>query len=266
MGAELRRRVEVSGYDEPGFAERYDRARPRPPQALRTLVPPLLGGSLRRVVDLGCGTGLSTRLWADLADEVIGIEPSGAMRAQAVRSTAAPNVRYLEGSGMQTGLEAGSVDLVTASQSLHWMDPEPTFREIARILRPDGLLCAYEYFNLTTPIWELEAAYGRVREAVGRFREELGLNRQIELWPVTAERIRASRLFADVRETAVHSVEERDGASMVDLSLSEGSTQSVLLAGISEEAIGLDRLREAATAVPERAPWWIGYRVWLARR
>lgn len=266
MDAELRRRVEVSGYEEPGFAERYDTARPRPPEALRTLVPPLLGGRLRRAVDLGSGTGLSTRLWADVADEVIGIEPSPSMRAHAARSTSAGNVIYLDGSGMNTGLEAGSVDLVTASQSLHWMDPQPTFSEIARILRPGGLLCAYEYFNVTTPAWEIEAAYGRVREAVGRYRNELGLNALIELWPVSADRLRASGAFSEVREMALHNVEHRDGRAMVELALSEGSLQSVLLAGIAEEAVGMDQLRAAAAAVPDPVPYWISYRVWLGRR
>ena len=38
-----------------------------------------------------------------------------------------------------------SADIVTCSQSFHWMEPEPTLAEIARILRPGGVFAAYDY-------------------------------------------------------------------------------------------------------------------------
>ena len=263
---DLHRRVEASGYEAPGFADRYDEVRPRPPHVLRTLIPPLVDRPIRHVVDLGSGTGLSARLWADLATEVIGVEPSASMRARAARSTPQANVRYVDGSGETTGLEAGSADLVTASQSLHWMDPGPTLHEVGRILRPGGLLCAYEYFSIQTPSWALEAAYLQVREAVRRVRSERGLPHPVVQWQINADRIEASGAFEFVRETAVHSVEEGRGSRLLDIALSEGSLTTLLSAGITEEAVGLPLLREAAAAVVEPVPWWIGYHVWLGRR
>ena len=81
MDRHLRRMLDESGYGEPGFAAFYDRFRPQAPGALLQLLPTLLETDrLRLVVDLGSGTGLSTRIWADFADEVIGIEPQDAMR------------------------------------------------------------------------------------------------------------------------------------------------------------------------------------------
>ena len=159
----MQRRVAAAGYEEAGFAERYDAARPHPPIALLELVPPLAGGKLRRVVDIGSGTGLSTRIWAEHADEVIGVEPSAEMRRWAQGATSSPNVRYVAGSGEAIPVETGTADLVTASQSMQWMDPEPTLAETARVLRPGGVLCVYEYTRLQTPLWEPEAAYARVR-------------------------------------------------------------------------------------------------------
>ena len=88
------------------------------------------------MVDLGSGTGLSTRAWAERAEEVVGIEPNDAMRVEAEAATQAGNVRYLGGSSYETGLPDACADLVTCAQSLQWMEPEPTFAEIARILRP----------------------------------------------------------------------------------------------------------------------------------
>jgi SAM-dependent methyltransferase len=59
----------------------------------------------------------------------------------------------------QTGLPASSADIVTCSQSLHWMEPEPTFAEVARILRSGGLFVAYDYDWPPTVLWEVEQAY-----------------------------------------------------------------------------------------------------------
>jgi len=78
-----------------GFAREYDRYRPQPPAALARLLAQYTG--TRRptlVVDLGSGTGLSSRYWGARAQQVIGIEPSTDMRDEALRQTRAANVRY----------------------------------------------------------------------------------------------------------------------------------------------------------------------------
>lgn len=259
-------RPDASGYSAIGFAERYDRARPRPPVALKKLVPPLLGAPLSRLVDVGSGTGLSTRFWADAAAEVIGVEPNPAMRQFAERITVEPNVRYVDGSGEATGLRNETADLVTASQSLQWMDPTAAFPEFARILRPGGVVCAYEYASLQTPVWEPETVWFEVRRRIGQLREELGLNAGQSRWPVSRESLEASGMFEFVRETVVHGREMGDGARLVDLAMSEGSLTTLLATGVTENDVGLDRLRSVARLLDRPVPWWIGYRVWLARR
>jgi SAM-dependent methyltransferase len=262
LDAELRQRLERSGYDRSGFAERYDRCRPRPPAALLDLLPRLAGVDRPRlVVDLGSGTGLSARVWAAHADEVVGVEPSDPMRAFAERVGAAVNVRYVAGSSYETGLPDACADLVTASQSLHWMRPEKVFPEIGRILRPGGVFCAYAYFALQTPYWEPEAAWEAVLSRKRELRAERGLTEDI--WPVSRERLEASGVFRRARELALHSVEDGDGDRLVGLALSEGSMVTLLEAGVSEEEVGLDGLRAAARLMPEPVPWWISYRVWI---
>src|SRR5579859_3330170 len=100
------------------------------------------------VVDLGSGTGLSTFVWAERAAQVVGIEPNAEMRHLAEKKRAqlgVANLRFQAGLSYQTGLPAQSAAIVTCSQSLHWMEPQPTFAEIGRILCPGGLFAAYDY-------------------------------------------------------------------------------------------------------------------------
>ena len=67
-----------------GFADLYDKYRPAPPAALSTILTQWAQVTRPHlVVDLGCGTGLSTRYWAGKAEQVIGVDPTSDMRAQA---------------------------------------------------------------------------------------------------------------------------------------------------------------------------------------
>jgi SAM-dependent methyltransferase len=261
---EVRQQVAGSGYERPGFAERYDAHRPRPPEVLHALLPALAGIERPRlVVDLGSGTGLSTRFWAEHADEVIGVEPQRRMREWAEAVTEAPNVSYLDRSADDTGITSGSADIVTAAQSLQWMEPGPVFAEIGRILRSGGVFCAYEYVHLQTPLWEPEAAWGDVIATKRRLRVERGLENRA--FPVSLERLRESGVFETVREVPLQSVEEGDGDRLVELALSEGSLVTLLETGVSEQEVGLDRLREVARSMPS-VPWWIGYRALIGRK
>lgn len=53
-------------------------------------------------------------------------------------------IKFIKGDSGNVSLENGSVDIVTCSQSLHWMEPTSTFQEIQRILRPGGVFAAFD--------------------------------------------------------------------------------------------------------------------------
>lgn len=59
-----------------GFADVYDNARPKCPEKVKAILLKYLGKSPSVVVDLGCSTGLSTTIWSEVSNKVIGIEPS----------------------------------------------------------------------------------------------------------------------------------------------------------------------------------------------
>lgn len=267
MDRHLRRLLGESGYGEPGFAAFYDRFRPRPPRALLELLPSLLETDrLGLVVDLGSGTGLSTRVWADVADEVLGIEPNDAMRDFAEAAATPENVRYRNASSYATGIADASADLVTAAQSLQWMEPRRLFPEVGRILRRGGLFCAYNYVGLQTPLWEPEAAFQATRKRKNELRRERGLERATPTTQPSQELLAASGVFRHTRQLAVHSIEEGDGARLLGFALSEGSMRTLLAAGTTEEDVGLDHLRDVAATITSPILWWIVYEVWLGSR
>ena len=121
-----------------GFANLYDANRPSPPRGLGPLLASYANVPRPTVVDLGSGTGLSSRWAASWAGSVIGIEPNDDMRAIA-ESRHTSGVTYLPGVSHRTGLGDGVADVVLAVQAMHWMEPEPTLAEVARILRPGGV-------------------------------------------------------------------------------------------------------------------------------
>ena len=85
----------------------------------------------------------------------------------------------------------------------------------------------------------------------------------LSAFPAKAEQLDASGRFRVVRDTVLHSVEEGDGERLLGFALSEGNVRVLLEQGVTEEELGLDRLRAACAELREPVPWWIGYRVWL---
>lgn len=87
------------------------------------------------VVDLGAGTGISSRLLAGRGAQVFAVEPNVAMRAQAESH---PRVTWIDGTAEHTTLDEACADLVTAFQAFHWFDHDDALREMLRVLAPGG--------------------------------------------------------------------------------------------------------------------------------
>lgn len=91
------------------------------------------------IADVGCGTGISSRLFLENCNSVIGVEPNVAMRTAAFEQLAEfPDFMIVDGTSDNTTLPDTSVDMVIAAQAFHWFDPEKTRTEFKRILKPGG--------------------------------------------------------------------------------------------------------------------------------
>jgi SAM-dependent methyltransferase len=95
-------------------------------------------GARPDAVDVGAGTGKFTALLVNRAASVTAVEPDVAMRARLARNL--PAVTALDGTGEALPLGDASADVVTFAQSWHWVDVEAASAEVARVLRPGGVL------------------------------------------------------------------------------------------------------------------------------
>ena len=111
------------------------------------------------VLDVGCGTGPTTRDAAQLAIDgrAVGIDLSPAMIARAwqrTREQGLQNVDFVVGDAQIYPFEAGSFDLALSRMgTLFFGDPAMAFQNIRRALRPDGRLAIMVWQPPTANEW-----------------------------------------------------------------------------------------------------------------
>jgi SAM-dependent methyltransferase len=112
-----------------------------PPEAVDTVLEGLGDPSTLTIADVGAGTGISARLFADRGATVIAVEPNGHMREAAEPH---PRVRWLDGTGERTGLPSGSADAIAACQAFHWFATQDAMNEFRRVARRRAAVLQYE--------------------------------------------------------------------------------------------------------------------------
>ncbi|MEC3920570.1 class I SAM-dependent methyltransferase [Nocardia sp. CDC160] len=122
-------------------AAAYDEHRPDYPIAgVRWAVEPL-GTTDIRALDLAAGTGKLTGVLLTAGLRVTAVEPDEAMRA--ILHHHYPDVTALPGTAESIPLPSNSIDAILVGQALHWFNLPRAFPEMARVLRPGGVLAAF---------------------------------------------------------------------------------------------------------------------------
>jgi SAM-dependent methyltransferase len=112
-----------------------------PDEAIDAVLEGLGDPSSLLIADIGSGTGISSRMFAERGATVIGIEPNAEMRNNA---RVPENVEFREGTGEATGLATGSIDIAVACQSFHWFATPAAMHEFRRIARLRAAMLQYE--------------------------------------------------------------------------------------------------------------------------
>jgi SAM-dependent methyltransferase len=191
-----------------GLAQAYAQFRPSYPTiAIDFIMARCALEKASLLVDVGCGTGIASRLFAARGMNVIGIEPNTDMRCTAAAAvdtgSAEPKVTYRGGRAESTGLAEEVADAVLSAQAFHWFEPVATLREFHRILKPAGwaILIWNDHDNRDP----MTAAYGAVirtaKEAAG-----VGSPRQKR----AGDSLRTSRLFRHAEQVTFHNQQALD--------------------------------------------------------
>lgn len=165
--------------DPPGFRDHfsdvagaYAAYRPHYPAELFAWLASIAPGRAL-ALDTGTGSGQAALGLAAHFDHVVATDASAEQVAHAVRHR---RISYKVALAQATGMEPGSVDLVTAATAAHWFDHAAYHAEVRRVLRPQGVLAVWSY------------GYARISPDVDRVLETI-LEHVAAYWPLERSHI-----------------------------------------------------------------------------
>jgi ubiquinone/menaquinone biosynthesis C-methylase UbiE len=221
-----------------GFADVYDHGRPKCPENVKKIILKYLGYNPSLVVDMGCGTGLSTIIWSNVSDKVIGIDPSIDMIEEAKKKASAlDNLIFISSFSDDTGLKDHCADVITCSQSFHWMNPETTLNEVYRILKMRGIFAVYDYDWSPVCNWEAEIEYQKLFKKVREMESTHGdIKDSFVRWDKNNHLSNIEKLgrFRYTREIVFSNCESCNAQRFIEMALSHGGLQASIRADRDE--------------------------------
>lgn len=97
-------------------------------------------------VDIGCGNGQSTAMFAPYFNEILGVDPSENQIKHAQSNNTHPaKISYKVAAAESIPVSDHSVDLIASGQAIHWADFDRFFAECRRVLKPNGCVVLHGY-------------------------------------------------------------------------------------------------------------------------
>lgn len=118
----------------------YDIARKGYPDEVFEYIKSFIKNDNPITLDIGCGTGISTRQLKAHHFEVTGADKDPAMIEIAVQRS--PEMPYFVATANKLPLESEQFDIVTAFTAFHWFNDKKSLTEIKRVLKTGGIFSA----------------------------------------------------------------------------------------------------------------------------
>ncbi len=138
-------------YFEPkSTAERYSRGRPYFHEGTVKRIGEYLGikkmNRLPRILDVACGTGLSTKALKLIGKDIYGTDISEEMLSYAKKEK---GIEYLKSKAEKQPFADNSFELITVSSGVHWFEIDEFLKESNRLLTNGGWLVIYDNYFLS---------------------------------------------------------------------------------------------------------------------
>jgi ubiquinone/menaquinone biosynthesis C-methylase UbiE len=164
----------------------------------------------QRALEVGCGTGIFLQAAATTGADIVALDLSSDLLAQArARMSAAPRVRLSLGNAEQMPFREGSFDAAYGSSILHHLNIDAALAEVFRVLRPGGRI-AFAEPNILNPQVTVMFRLGLTKKYFGVSPDEMAFSR------FRAARALRAAGFADVVVTPFDFLHPATPPSMLD--------------------------------------------------
>lgn len=157
------------------------------------------------VVDIGCGTGISTRLFAEREFICFGVDPNEDMLEDARKRGS--SAIYQKGDAENTHLQANFANLIISAQAFHWFAIDNTMPELKRILKPNGFCCAFWNVRVQNPLTKSYEAI--IKKYSGDYEKTIKALQTIKA-------IKASRAVKSVKESRFTNTQSLDFKGLIN--------------------------------------------------